>query len=162
MAYYRDLKVSTYLPHSEGLGFIAVGWLEPDHDYSTGVVSVNFFEKLLVLLQNPWMPPYLEAGFHECGFCRFSRGLQDSYCYIDSKQYHFSCMGKGYIFIPNGSTVFVAPTNIAHYVDAHEYRPPDEFQKAVIDCPKMRSPAYLERLLATPVREWLKRLEKEK
>jgi hypothetical protein len=51
---------------------------------------------------------------------------------------------------------------MAHYIDAHEYCPPEEFQKAVLACPEMKSLAYMQALLETPARTWLQRLKEPK
>lgn len=40
------------------------------------------------------------------------------------------------------------PELILHYVDAHEYCPPQPFLDAILACPPMRSTAYLKQLLA--------------
>jgi hypothetical protein len=42
---------------------------------------------------------------------------------------------------------YVAPELILHYIDQHGYSPPAEFQQAVLDCPTMRSVAYLQAIL---------------
>jgi hypothetical protein len=46
---------------------------------------------------------------------------------------------------PDGSRrlFYVAPSLVLHYVDAHEYLPPESFQRAVMACPPMRSMEYL-------------------
>ncbi|NNB86422.1 hypothetical protein HJC10_33875 [Corallococcus exiguus] len=44
--------------------------------------------------------------------------------------------------------MFIAPTMIVHYIDAHEYVPPMEFQEAALKCPEMRSMAYLKAIRA--------------
>jgi hypothetical protein len=38
--------------------------------------------------------------------------------------------------------VYVAPSLVVHYIDAHQYAPPDAFQHAVTSCPPMRSMDY--------------------
>jgi hypothetical protein len=43
----------------------------------------------------------------------------------------------------------VAPGGILHYVEAHNYLPPEEFRRAVLECPPMTSRAYLAALLRT-------------
>jgi hypothetical protein len=35
---------------------------------------------------------------------------------------------------------------IVQYIDAHDYQPPAVFQRAVLECPEMRSMAYLTQL----------------
>ncbi len=151
MAHFQDLSECHYLRHSEGLGFKAVGWLERGRAYTQGAITLEFFEKLLTLLQNPWAP-FATAGVHQCEFCRFSGGGMFRF-----RDYSFSGVGDGYLFVPSNGTLFLSPSSIAHYIDAHEYCPPPEFQKAVIACPEMRSAAYMRALLATPAREWLRR-----
>lgn len=162
MADFQDLSDCHFLPGSEGLGFKAVGWLERGKDYSRGEVTAEFFEKLLILLQNPWAPPVAVAGLHRCEMCRFSGGRVEFDCRfgeVSFRHYRFSGVGSGFLFVPSEGTLFVSPFSIAHYIDAHEYRPPQEFQNAVAACPEMRSSAYLRDLLATPAREWLRRLD---
>ena len=42
--------------------------------------------------------------------------------------------------------IYVAPELIAHYIDAHEYRPPDEFVESVLKCPRMSTKEYFKAL----------------
>ena len=83
---------------------------------------------------------YFEEGYHSCGFCRFSRGPTHL-------QYNNLVLGTGRnnLFVPAPeSKVFVAPSLIAHYIDAHDYQPPQAFQQAVLACPNVKSPEYLQ------------------
>ena len=162
MAYFEDLRDCEHLPGSDGLGFQAVGWLQSGMDYRKGEVSDEFFEKLVILLQNPWAPPIATVGIHLCDLCRFSGGRAEFHCHFGKtslRRYQFSGVGNGFLFVPSGKNLFVSPSNIAHYIDAHQYCPPPEFQKAVLNCPAMRSSEYLRTLLATPAKEWLRRLK---
>jgi len=49
--------------------------------------------------------------------------------------------------VPTAEKVCVAPAMLIHYIDAHGYAPApgaaDEFQRAVLECPPMRSTEYL-------------------
>jgi len=153
MAHFQDLSACDYLPETAGLGFLAVGWLEPDHEFKHGDVPLEYFERLCSLLQDPWIPPVVCAGVHHCSFCRFTGGGRSSF-----RDYVVDAIGCGFLFIPSGRTLFVSPSSIAHYIDAHGYSPPVEFQQSVMSCPEMRSLAYKRALLDTPAREWLKRL----
>ncbi len=160
MAHFEDLSECLYLPGSEGLGFKAVGWLERNHDYPKGDVSAGFFEGLLKVLENAWAP-FGMAGVHECQLCRFSGGHGQFDCAFGaygSRRYRFTGVGNGFLFIPKDGVLYVSPSSIAHYIDAHEYRPPIEFQVAVMACPEMRSSAYFRALLATSARIWLQRI----
>ena len=55
-------------------------------------------------------------------------------------------LGRDNVYIPTDGRVFVAPSLVIHYIDAHHYQPPDDFQAAVLNCPEMRSMAYLKAL----------------
>ena len=52
-------------------------------------------------------------------------------------------MGVSNVYVPGNAVIYVAPSLVAHYVDAHEYQPPKEFMEAVLQCPPMRSMEYL-------------------
>lgn len=42
--------------------------------------------------------------------------------------------------------VYIAPGGIIHYIEFHEYAPPAEFITAVLQCPDLTTPEYLEAL----------------
>ena len=151
MAHYPDLSVCGYVSSDSSSHCLAVGWLEPEHAFAHGDVSPEFFERLCHLLVEPWSF-VASAGVHRCGFCRFSGGGSASF-----KSHRISGVGSGMLFVPSGSTIYVSPTSIAHYIDAHGYCPPAEFQSAVMECPEMRSLAYMRALLATPARQWIQK-----
>lgn len=61
-------------------------------------------------------------------------------------------MGATLLIVPGVHAAYVAPSLIAHYIDSHGYAPPDEFQRAVVDCPTMKSAAYRRALRGFGVR----------
>jgi hypothetical protein len=125
--------------HFEPLGpshGIPIGWLSPAHAFDKGPVSEEFFEKLVFLLKAPWQIA-VSAGFHRCEFCRFSGGMREL-----SYKGHQVSMGSSNAFIPDGERFYVVPSLILHYIDAHEFQPPPDFQDAVLRCPPMRSMDY--------------------
>ena len=130
MSWHEDFQP---LGHS---GILAVGWLEFDHAYAKGEVGEEFAHALAGLLVDPWQaaPP---ARFHRCDFCRFSWGP----VFVSVAGLSIQ-IGNRILFVPDGPRLFAAPSMILHYVDAHEYAPPVEFQQAVLRCPTMKSPAY--------------------
>lgn len=143
--FFKDLDACTYFGRwSESLS--AIGWLQIGHDFRKGPVSEEFFAALVRLLINPWQPVAM-GGRGSCGFCRFSMGPA-----------HLSyggstvALGTTNLFVPGAEGIFVAPSLIAHYIDAHEYCPPDVFQEAVVGCPEMRSLAYLKKIKAGGLR----------
>jgi len=141
MAYYRDLATCDYFGPSDNQ-LIAVGWLAPGHEYSHGSVTSEFFRALALLLVEPWQPMVF-WGRASCFLCRFSSGPADV-------EYEGMKLNVGWanLFVPGANCVFVAPSLIAHYIDSHDYSPPVEFQEAVLNCPPMRSMAYLKAIQA--------------
>lgn len=45
--------------------------------------------------------------------------------------------------MPADGFLYVAPELILHYIERHQYLPPDDFCRAVLACPPCSSPAYL-------------------
>jgi len=119
-----------------------VGWLQVGSPHEIGPVSEPFFAGLVRLLAEPWQP-VVTKGFASCGFCQFSRGPY-------SLRYKRAtiALGAANVFVPGESEVFLAPSLMAHYIDAHRYRPPDVFQEAVLRCPEMGSTEYLDMIRA--------------
>ena len=111
---------------------IAVGWLERGRPYATGIVAAEVYEALIKMVVNPWQP-VVSSGFHDCDLCNYESELRCS----------------STIFIPAKGQLFVSPTLITHYMNAHGYAPPAKFCEAVLTCPPMRSMDYLKSVLAT-------------
>src|ERR1041385_4465800 len=112
MTFFEDLARCTYFTgHPE---LIAVGWLDDKHSFRSGRIEPRLFETLAALLMDPWQP-FVVAGVHDCELCRFSGGpgvvrVGDSRIYVGSTN----------LFVPHGDAVFIAPSLILHYVDAHD------------------------------------------
>jgi hypothetical protein len=141
MTYYPDQSSCGYFECNQPEKLIAVGWLDPGDPFNQGPVSADFFSKLTGLLVNPWQPA-IPMGRHECGFCRFSGG--PGVFRYDGLEVH---VGISNVFVPAGGFLYVAPSLILHYIDSHGYSPPDDFQRAVLGCPPMRSIEYLKAVL---------------
>jgi hypothetical protein len=129
MAWYPDLSNYHDFGPESGARLLAVGWLERGQPFSTGTVDPAVYTRLLELLRNPWEPA-MTLGFHHCDLCLYE-----------------GAPGKRNLYIPAGGKVFVCPELITHYMNAHAYQPPEEFCRAVLACPPMRSMAYLKALL---------------
>lgn len=142
MAHFQDLTPCSYL-REWAQSSLAVGWLERGHTYPQGSVDEKFFKALLLLCGNPWQPPVAFAGIHLCSLCQFAGRLAGT-SYFGAG----GAAGNANVFIPGETKVFIAPTMIVHYIDAHGYVPPMEFQEAVLKCPEMRSMAYLKAIRA--------------
>jgi len=56
--------------------------------------------------------------------------------------------GAANLFLPADGFIYVAPSMIAHYIDAHGYDPPSCFWEAVRNCPEMRTPDFRQAMSA--------------
>jgi hypothetical protein len=65
--------------------------------------------------------------------------------------------GVNNLFVVEGDRAYVAPSLIAHYIDAHEYAPPVEFQRAVMSSPPMKSMEYYKLLAKAGIAQLGKR-----
>ena len=141
MAWFADLSPCTYFGEECATSLRSVGWLERGRPFVTGAVNSEVFVRLVEIIKDPWQPPFF-AGFHRCDLCL----------------YEGDSAGVKNVFIPGDGVVFVCPELIAHYMNAHWYRPPDEFCRAVLSCPAMRSVLYLKALLANGVKPLVQEL----
>jgi hypothetical protein len=142
MAWFEDLAA---MPD----GLITVGWLEAGRLYRRGPVTPSFLESLTRLLIDPWQP-VTAAGNHRCDLCRFD-GSVGSVRYKDLTV----PVGASNLIVPGNGLLYVAPSLILHYINSHEYAPPDEFVEAVQSCPPMRSMAYRRAILKNAPRGWV-------
>ena len=120
--YHADLSRKSDL--AEGPDFRAVGWLQSGMPFSTGSVPTSFREALETHLAEA-VQRVIFFGQHECDLCA-----------TDAPREHRN------FFIPAGSLLYIAPAMIAHYIDAHAYKPPEEFIAAVEQCPQQSSPEF--------------------
>lgn len=127
---------------------VAAGWLDPDHPYTRGQLSNRTFERLCAMFEDPF-DVWMYRGPHDCGFCNIEGGST------------IECGGRAIrvgtanLFVPSvsPSCVFVMPSLAIHYIQAHDYCPPEPFARAVDRCPPFESQAYLAELLAHGPRE---------
>ena len=139
--HYSDLESCTLFSNIARVPVLAVGWLQSGHIYAEGEVDPTIVDRLCALLANPWQPA-LALGVHQCEYCRLTGGPT-----IFARGHFRIGLGVNNLFVPTSEVVYVAPSTILHYMDAHEYAPPIEFCDAVMACPPMRSMSYL-RLIA--------------
>ena len=143
MAHFCDLEPwPTGPPHdAEDNRLVAVGWLEARYDYPKGEVFSEFFARLCELVTGPCPTPWRSCGYHVCTLCRSDEPVKSGFGhpvlpYASDKE----------LLVPGTGLTCVTPFSIAHYVDAHEYCPPEEFQIAVVQCPPLGSSEYVEAL----------------
>lgn len=131
--YYVDLETIEFC----GMPTTMVGWLERTNPFPTGEVPISIFEKIVQLLANPWQPS-IAAGRHPCSFCMMTGG--PAVLTLGSLSVTIEASN---LFVPTSDALFAAPSLVVHYIDAHQYRPPDSFVAAVEGCAEMRSREYL-------------------
>ena len=125
MAHFDDLTPCTYFPGTADK-LRAVGWLENGHPFPKGTTSAAFLARLKQLLVSPWAPIDF-MGPHFCDLCPPGTRI--------------GCVEN--LFVPTEDAVLVTPTLIEHYIEAHQYQPPELFIAAVMRCPEMNSPEYV-------------------
>ena len=124
MTYIPDLSPYDHRPFArESLdsNLVAIGWLDREFPYSTGAIDAELMQKLRELAKKP---VNLTRGYHRCQFCaatsapELSEGTDN--------------IGNGEIRVPGGNGItYAAPALICHYIDKHNYRPPDVFIQAL-------------------------------
>lgn len=134
--FFADLTPYEYgyeMPRSNVLN---VGWLSRGHVFPEGAVPEPFVKALRRMVKSP---ENLYRGYHTCEFC------PEPPLVVDSTGRRVisppgETMGNGEIRVAGlAGVVYVAPVLVAHYVEAHSYRPPDEFIHAVITADGMGS-----------------------
>ena len=138
MAWYEDLARCDYFDRRhKGAALLATGWLGRGHAFETGSVDAEDFDRLVDLLVQPWQPCFF-LGYHDCELCNEADGPHSFE--HDGRRID---IGTSNLFVPTpGLDVLVAPSMVIHYIQAHDYRPPEVFLQAVRECPPMGSRAY--------------------
>ena len=141
MTSYTDLDPLPYFGEELAEHLRAVGWLERGSVFETGVVSPDLVAAIRKLLVATFQPIAC-GGVFECDLCQFD-----------------GPMGGRNLWIPGDGFLYVMPELVLHYMGAHHYLPPAEFQQAILDCPEMQSMSYKKAFLNNGGREVLKKLE---
>lgn len=117
---------------------LAVGWLDPANPFARGEVgSEMVHDRFLAVLRWAVVNRSVDAyrGFHYCelGDCGSSADREPSESPVVDYGGHTTVVGHAQIEVEGRDGVsYVAPNLIVHYVEAHRYRPPDEFVRAAL------------------------------
>lgn len=128
------MQIDDLTPYNDGLpqveGELAVGWLDGDTIPSTGVIEPAHVRRRLID-ELAYAARYLHSGrtvsmgIHRCSFCD---GPTEPLCPRGR-----ALWGSGEFRVRGAEgTVFVSPTLVAHYIEAHDYMPPREYIEAVL------------------------------
>ena len=140
MAFYEDGAPCDYFgPEFAGV-LRAVGWLEAGRDYRRGTVEPRLVHKLTLLLSEPWEHER-SVDPHACSLCPFTGGPAD-FRLAKSPGMPAVPLGNRNLYVPGGDVLYVVPSFVLHYIDAHHYAPPEAFTEAVWACPPVRSREY--------------------
>lgn len=142
VTHFADLSVCTYFEVDDPSSLRSVGWLSAAEPFPTGQVSKDVFTRLCELVASAWRPPFAFMGGLQCELCQ--PGLHTASTF---GEYRFSSFSVNNVFVPHNDVIYVAPESICHYIAYHEYKPPEEFQVAVTECPEQRSMEYKKLLL---------------
>ena len=128
MAHFPDLETRSQIASAPFVR--AIGWLAASMPFPIGETPPEFVEKLRRLATS-WgaststLAWPAAAGPHTCEFCGVFRAA-------------------GNLGVPSDSILYVAPEMVAHYVEVHDYRPPDAFIHAVLASPLPGTTEYAE------------------
>lgn len=137
MAYFPDLSEYEYGEPFVREGTKNVGWLAKGHEFGTAVPSAELLEKLWNYCKVS-VAEY--RGVHECEFCNLEAESAE-------RNGERLLLGTSELRVFSGSgAVYAAPTLVYHYVAAHQYAPPDEFVRCVLEEPGPPDRAYFDRL----------------
>lgn len=132
--HFEDLTPYTYCPEENEPPALNIGWLDISVPFPKGEASKEFIERLKSLIQNRTNQT---RGFQICGFCEgLDIGIDENtpfdtelyaQCHSDGRYSSAEIRVQG----PDGIW-YAAPRMIAHYVEAHSYKPPEQFIAAVL------------------------------
>jgi len=139
MTYFKDLTDYTYCRHALS-DARNVGWLESGKPFHTGTPDAAFLAKLWEFCK---VSVAQSRGWHECSFCK----SEDAIIFAERNGEHLR-LGTAEIrvFSADERTTYAAPTLIYHYVEVHQYEPPIEFKRAVLESYSPNDRRYFEAL----------------
>jgi len=125
MAYHKDLTL--YIYSDEGPSNASnIGWLELGPAFQVASPDPAFLGRLWEFCS---ISVARSRGFHLCPFCASKEPIlasRDGQCLL---------LGSSEIRVfskENGAT-YAAPNLIYHYIETHQYSPPIEFRRAVLE-----------------------------
>jgi len=119
---------------------MAVGWLEQGRPFPKGMAEDRVAERIRLLREEFYeaFPSWSPRGLHACSICL---ALRDGSAILDRSHIN--------LFVPHRGFVFVAPGRVDHYIEAHQYLPPESFIDAVLACPSPLGAEYRDAIRAS-------------
>ena len=137
MAYYKDFTPCTYFEESRWLcRLMAIGWIERGKPFPKGRTDNAVIERIHMLRDEfrAAFPSIVFRGLHTCSLCAACNAGGAT---LD--QSHIN------LFIPHCGFLFVAPARIDHYIQAHDYLPPER---------RLGHPQFLHPLIPSITEDW--------
>lgn len=138
--YYEDL--TPYIYSNTDIEMKNIAWLDASHDYKKGEVSEEFKDRLWKYMR---YPVRVTRGFQMCPFCSLGKFEVPTTTFNGQTRkvgfYEFSVWGQD-------NTVYAVTSLIFHYMDAHRYKPPQEFIEAVMGSDDPDNQDYFNRVLS--------------
>jgi hypothetical protein len=128
MAYYPDLSHYVYGRTFPEAHILNVGWLSKEKPYERGPSPQWLGSRLRDRIA---APVNLYRGYHACEFCPepSKKKLPGG---IETFDYPEEMLGNGEIRVRAlDGKIYVSPVLILHYIDSHDYLPPEVFLDAV-------------------------------
>jgi hypothetical protein len=128
MTYYKDFTPCTYVDANDWLcRLMAIGWIERGKRFPKGHSASLSVERIHLLREEfgRAFPSISFRGLHDC-----------SLCMARLDQSHIN------LYIPHRGFVFVTPARVDHYIQEHQYLPPESFIEALLNCPSPLSEDY--------------------
>jgi hypothetical protein len=102
----------------------AVGWLSSDHEFPRGEVSEARLNALKGLCLR--RPARTTRGHHRCAYC----GEFPATLLLEGRTLRRGSYETD-VYSADGRVEYRAPNLIIHYIERHDYRPPEEFLEAL-------------------------------
>lgn len=123
-----DLSPYTYNEQDDTeFMYLSVGWLG-DHVEHSGKTAPELVDRLEQLREENQLPDFFR-GVHTCEICEKSDPSNDEIGW--KKLWEIGAVGKGEFFVQYGSTRYVLPNMIIHYITHHEYKLPKVVEDAI-------------------------------
>lgn len=125
--YFDDLTPYSYCLTKSLPAVLNVGWLDHSRSFRRGQAPDNFIKALKRWLSKA--KANQTRGFELCRFCRMNN-YQQMHVVVEERNV---MLGSAEIWVPGiKGEVYASPTIIVHYVEEHEYLPPDQYIDAVL------------------------------
>ena len=122
--YYPDL--SPWHGYQLDGAFKSIGWISKDHPFQKSELTPEVLSALRAYMKEP-VSFWMACGVHRCEFCP------------PAGPWTWNNTSNREIWVPTIDVLYVAPVLILHYVEIHQYKPPDEFIDALMACPRQLS-----------------------